>query len=74
MSVMSKKSDPMMRCAGCGEIFDRTISSAMPFCSENCRSNDLDNWLTESYGLPHEGEGVADRVELEDEDQNDQTA
>lgn len=40
----------------------------MPFCSESCRSNDLDNWLTESYGIPHEGEGIADRVEAEDEE------
>jgi len=50
-------------------MFDRTICSTMPFCSENCRSNDLDNWLTESYGLPYEGEGVADRVEVEDEEE-----
>lgn len=68
MKAMTKNSDPMIRCGSCGELFDRTLSSAMPFCSEPCRSNDLDNWLTESYGLPHEGEGIADRVEVEDEE------
>lgn len=70
MKAMSKKSDPMIRCAACGELFDRTISSTMPFCSEHCRSNDLDNWLTESYGMPFEGEGVPDRVEEEDEEED----
>ena len=70
MKAMSSKTNPMIRCAGCGELFDRTISSTMPFCSENCRSNDLDNWLTESYGLPHEGEGVPDRVEIDEEEED----
>lgn len=41
----------------------------MPFCSEKCRGDDLDNWLTESYGLPYEGEGVPDRVEDDDENE-----
>jgi len=68
MNAMPNKSSPMHRCAGCGELFDRTISRSMPFCSENCRNNDLDNWLTESYGLPHEGEGVPDRVEVDEEE------
>ena len=68
MNAMPKKSNSMLRCAGCGELYDRTISSSMPFCSEKCRGDDLDNWLTESYGLPYEGEGVPDRVEDDDEE------
>ena len=69
MNALPKNPNPMHRCAGCGEMFDRTTSRAMPFCSETCRGNDLDNWLTESYGLPHEGEGVADRVEVDEEEE-----
>lgn len=68
---MSKQSQSMLRCAGCGELFDRTISSTMPFCSEECRSNDLDNWLTESYGLPYEAEGTPDRVEHDEDDEHE---
>jgi len=42
----------------------------MPFCSRRCKEIDLANWLTESYGLPYEGEESSTSLDgqtLEDE-------
>jgi len=48
------------RCSYCGTVFDRAQSKHMPFCSKRCQMVDLGMWLTESYGLPHEGESSLD--------------
>jgi|LSQX01.1.fsa_nt_gb endogenous inhibitor of DNA gyrase (YacG/DUF329 family) len=45
-----------MRCSICGRQFDPENSTAMPFCSERCRSIDRLRWLNEQYGLPYESE------------------
>jgi endogenous inhibitor of DNA gyrase (YacG/DUF329 family) len=42
----------------------------MPFCSRRCQELDLSNWLTESYGLPYEGdESDAQQREVAGEDE-----
>ncbi|HEX5472050.1 MAG TPA: DNA gyrase inhibitor YacG [Lacipirellulaceae bacterium] len=40
-----------MRCPICNREFERETSSALPFCSERCRTIDLGRWLGESYHL-----------------------
>jgi endogenous inhibitor of DNA gyrase (YacG/DUF329 family) len=32
----------------------------MPFFSPRCQKVDMGRWLNEAYGLPYEGEGVAE--------------
>ena len=61
--MSAKPKQTMFRCAYCGTMFDRALTTAMPFCSERCRQIDLGNWLDESYGLPYEGEGTLDRAQ-----------
>jgi endogenous inhibitor of DNA gyrase (YacG/DUF329 family) len=63
--MSAKPKQNILRCAYCGEMFDRALTTAMPFCSERCRSIDLGNWLDESYGLPYEGDGTADRAQID---------
>jgi endogenous inhibitor of DNA gyrase (YacG/DUF329 family) len=41
-----------MRCPVCNCEFDRSSSSALPFCSERCRTIDLGRWLGEAYRMP----------------------
>ncbi|HEY3394159.1 MAG TPA: DNA gyrase inhibitor YacG [Lacipirellulaceae bacterium] len=41
-----------MRCPVCQREFEKSTSSALPFCSERCRTIDLGRWLGESYSLP----------------------
>jgi endogenous inhibitor of DNA gyrase (YacG/DUF329 family) len=41
-----------MRCPVCNNTFEPHGTTAMPFCSERCRSIDLGRWLDESYSLP----------------------
>lgn len=41
-----------MRCPVCNREFDPQKSSALPFCSERCRTIDLGRWLGETYHLP----------------------
>ncbi|MGQ9605247.1 MAG: DNA gyrase inhibitor YacG [Thermogutta sp.] len=40
------------RCPICGKQFSPPQSSALPFCSERCRTIDLYRWLKEEYTLP----------------------
>jgi len=42
----------MPRCPVCGDPVQPERSSAVPFCSDRCRTVDLGRWLGESYGLP----------------------
>jgi endogenous inhibitor of DNA gyrase (YacG/DUF329 family) len=41
-----------MRCPICKRDFERESSSALPFCSERCRTIDLGRWLGEEYSVP----------------------
>jgi endogenous inhibitor of DNA gyrase (YacG/DUF329 family) len=41
-----------MRCPVCHREFDPGKSTAVPFCSERCRTIDLGRWLGETYSLP----------------------
>jgi len=66
-----------MRCPVCGKRFDSDAPNvALPFCSDRCKSIDLNRWLNEEYSVDTvnidalekaiaEGEGAPD---AEDED------
>lgn len=41
-----------MRCPICQREFKSQDSSALPFCSERCRTIDLGRWLGEQYPVP----------------------
>ena len=41
-----------MRCPVCESEFSPAETTAMPFCSERCRTIDLGRWLDEDYALP----------------------
>lgn len=41
-----------MRCPTCKREFDKESSTAIPFCSERCRTIDLGRWLGEAFRLP----------------------
>ncbi|MBL8892602.1 MAG: DNA gyrase inhibitor YacG [Planctomycetaceae bacterium] len=58
MSYPSPVGRPPARCSYCGEPIWAIEPSLMPFCSQRCKEIDLSKWLTESYGLPYEGEEV----------------
>jgi endogenous inhibitor of DNA gyrase (YacG/DUF329 family) len=51
-----------MHCPVCNREFDKTASTAAPFCSERCRTIDLGRWLGEAYGLPVEREPETDEL------------
>ena len=58
-----------MRCPICHQEFDPAQSTAMPFCSDRCRTIDLGRWLGESYGMPAIPDPEADeRPEHSDHD------
>ena len=52
----------LMRCPICNREFDQSASSALPFCSERCRTIDLGRWLGETYGLPAVPDPEADEL------------
>jgi endogenous inhibitor of DNA gyrase (YacG/DUF329 family) len=60
-----------MRCPVCRREFEKTDSSALPFCSERCRTIDLGRWLGESYSVPSvpdpEAEEPADLADADNE-------
>ncbi len=41
-----------LRCPTCGKSFERSETTAMPFCSERCRLIDLGRWIDERNVLP----------------------
>jgi endogenous inhibitor of DNA gyrase (YacG/DUF329 family) len=43
-----------VRCPTCQIAFEPASSDALPFCGERCRQIDLNRWLEEEHGLPHE--------------------
>ena len=45
-----------MRCPTCEREFQPAESTALPFCSERCRTIDLGRWLGEAYALPEVSE------------------
>jgi len=51
-----------MKCPVCKREFKAETSTAMPFCSERCRTIDLGRWLGESYQLPVVPDPEADEV------------
>jgi uncharacterized protein len=51
----------LMRCPTCEREFQPAESTALPFCSERCRTIDLGRWLDEGYVLP-------EVTEVEDEE------
>jgi uncharacterized protein len=51
-----------MICPICGNQFEPSESSAMPFCSERCRTIDLGRWLKEGYSVPHVRDPEADEM------------
>jgi uncharacterized protein len=51
-----------MRCPVCKREFEKSTSTALPFCSERCRTIDLGRWLGESYGVPVVPDPEADEV------------
>jgi endogenous inhibitor of DNA gyrase (YacG/DUF329 family) len=58
-------------CPICSNHFDRSQTTAMPFCSARCRQIDLGRWLNESYSMPHEGEGAPENWESADDESED---
>ena len=43
-------------------------SSALPFCSERCRTVDLGNWLGEAYRIPMLDDSPVDEPAGDDDD------
>jgi endogenous inhibitor of DNA gyrase (YacG/DUF329 family) len=41
-----------MRCPICKREFESSTSTALPFCSDRCRTIDLGRWLSETYSMP----------------------
>ncbi len=58
----------LLKCSYCTTEYSAEGSAFRPFCCERCQQLDLRNWLTESYGLPFEGDGAR---ELEPDDEWD---
>jgi endogenous inhibitor of DNA gyrase (YacG/DUF329 family) len=52
-----------MRCPVCQREFEKESSTAVPFCSERCRTIDLGRWLGETYRLPGAPDPDADQDE-----------
>ncbi|HVT28902.1 MAG TPA: DNA gyrase inhibitor YacG [Lacipirellulaceae bacterium] len=61
-SLLPPPSLLLMRCPICNREFERESSTAMPFCSERCRTIDLGRWLGENYQLPVVTHPEADEV------------
>jgi endogenous inhibitor of DNA gyrase (YacG/DUF329 family) len=57
-----------MRCPICKREFTREESTAVPFCSERCRTIDLGRWLGEEYGMPAVPDPEADEFPEDDID------
>ena len=41
-------------CPICGNSFTEAMTTAMPFCSDRCRTIDLSRWMNEEYAVPYE--------------------
>mgnify|MGYP002624480415 CR=1 FL=1 len=54
-------------CPTCGSVFEPVLSTTMPFCSERCRSIDLNRWLNEEISLPYRDADESDAPPDEDE-------
>ena len=65
-SARGTYSDCPMLCPVCKREFDSATSTALPFCSERCRTIDLGRWLGEVYQLPVVPDPEADEQPDED--------
>jgi uncharacterized protein len=41
----------LLFCSICRQEFDTTLTKAMPFCSERCRSIDFGRWVNEEHAI-----------------------
>ena len=57
-----------VRCPVCEKPFDPAGATAMPFCSERCRTIDLGRWLGEEYRMPIERRDAPDADAVDHED------
>jgi len=58
------KVEPLRKTRPCPECGRPSVREHYPFCSERCRSLDLNRWLSGSYAIP-----VSDDEAKPDEDQ-----
>lgn len=64
-----------MRCPICDRQFELTESTALPFCSERCRTIDLGRWLGEAYRMPVAPDAEAlESPDIDDAAQNNDVA
>ena len=59
-------------CPQCGGPVVEAPEAVLPFCSRRCQQVDLNRWLGEEYGVPHE-RGLDDLEEELDGSTNDDT-
>jgi len=48
-----------MRCPICNKVMAYGENPYRPFCSERCKLVDLDNWLSERYRIPVNGDELS---------------
>ncbi|MCH2178141.1 MAG: DNA gyrase inhibitor YacG [Mariniblastus sp.] len=53
-------------CSMCEKPFDPATSRCLPFCSVRCQQLDLGKWMSESYGLPLDGQEDLDHESFEE--------
>ncbi|WP_099863882.1 DNA gyrase inhibitor YacG [Pararhizobium haloflavum] len=52
MSDASAKVTPLRKPRPCPECGQPSARATFPFCSERCKSVDLNRWLTGAYAIP----------------------
>ena len=61
-----KKGDDRRRCSYCEKLFDTASSNCLPFCCKRCQQIDLHKWMTESYGLPMDGQEDVEHEQIDE--------
>ena len=61
-----KKGDDRRRCSYCEKLFDAASSNCLPFCCKRCQQIDLHKWMTESYGLPMDGQEDVEHEQIDE--------
>lgn len=54
MSSLGEKVTPLRKPRPCPECGKPSARATFPFCSERCKSIDLNRWLTGGYAIPGE--------------------